>query len=296
MGFKKIVAVDYTGLVSSARQELHQHADRVEIHDDFPEGNQEIIARIGNADCVLVSWNTRIDKEVIESCSNIKYIGMCCSLLDEKSANVDIKTARDNGITVLGVRDYGDEGVIEFIISELIRLLKGTGKHQWQQAELELGGQSIGIIGMGTLGVKLTEKAQSFGMNVYYYNRSRKPEIEASGVNFLQLDELLRKVSIVSTHLPRNTVILAGRLGLLGNEKILINTSLEPTFELEEFDKWIRHAGNYAIFDRAAMGACYDELRNHDKVIYTDKVVGWTEQAKHRLSAKVLSNITSFLG
>jgi len=48
---------------------------------------------------------------------------MCCSLYDEDSANVDIKIAKLNNIEVRGVRDYGDEGLIEFIISELIRLL-----------------------------------------------------------------------------------------------------------------------------------------------------------------------------
>jgi len=294
MEFKRIVAVDNTGLVDRAKQKLHQIADEVVFYEDLPKGSQEVISRIGAADCVLVSWNTRIDREIIESCKSIKYIGMCCSFIDERSANVDITAAREHGIKVLGVRDYGDEGVIEFIISELIRLLKGTGKHQWKQTDLELTGQTLGIIGMGALGNMLAKKAQSFGMEVFYYNRSRKPEVEAAGVTFLELDQLLQQVDIISTHLPRNTVILRGKLSVLGNNKILINTTLEPTFDVKEFQQWIQHPGNYAIFDRVAMGKFYNELQ-YDRVIFTDKVVGWTQQAKHRLSEKVLENIYRFL-
>lgn len=295
MGLSKIVSVDGTGLVPEAREKLRSIAAEAVFYEDYPESNLEIINRIGNADCVLVSWNTPIDREVIESCKNIKYIGMCCTLIDERSANVDIAAAREHGITVLGVRDYGDEGVIEFILSELIRLLKGTGLHQWKQADLELTGQSLGIIGMGTLGTMLAKAAMFFGMRVFYYSRTRKQEIEAHGVIYLELDELLSQADIISTHLPRNTVILKDKLRLLGDGKILINTSLGPTFDVQEFSQWIQTPGNYAIFDGDALGRHRDQLIKYPQVIYTEKVVGWTEQAKHRLSERVLANINAFL-
>lgn len=295
MSFSKIVSVDGTGLVPEIREKLRCIAAEAVFYEDYPKSNLEIINRIGNADCVLVSWNTPIDREVIESCKNIKYIGMCCSLIDERSANVDIAAAREHGITVLGVRDYGDEGVIEFILSELVRLLKGTGLHQWKQADLELTGQSLGIIGMGTLGTMLAKAAMFFGMKVFYYSRTRKQEIEALGVIYLELDELLSQASIISTHLPRNTAILKDKLRLLGDGKILINTSLGPTFDVQEFSQWIQAPGNYAIFDGDALGRHRDQLIKYPRVIYTEKVVGWTEQARHRLSEKVLTNINSFL-
>lgn len=295
MSFKKIVSVDNTGLVPETHEKLRHLAAEAVFYEDFPRSNQEIIARIGDADCVLVSWNTPLDQEVIQACTSLKYIGMCCSLIDEKSANVDIAAARAQGIKVLGVRDYGDEGVIEFIISELVRLLKGTGAHQWKLEEQELTGQTLGIIGMGTLGTMLAETAQSFGMQVYYYSRTRKPAVEDRGVKYLELDELLPRVDILSTHLPRNTVVLQGKLHLFGENKILINTSLGPTFAVPEFSQWIQRPGNYAIFDGDALGREYQELVKYNRVIYTDKVAGWTQQAKLRLSQKVLANIHAFL-
>lgn len=295
MKLSKIVSVDNTGLTSEAREKLRTMATEVIFHEDFPGTNLEIISRIGDADAILVSWNTPIDREVVESCPNLKYIGMCCTLIDEKSANVHIAAARQRGIQVLGVRDYGDEGVIEFIISELVRLLKGTGQHQWKPADLELTGQTLGIIGMGTLGTMLAKAAQLFGMKVYYYSRTRKSEIEKWGVTYLELDQLLQRVDILSTHLPRNTLILKGKLKCFGNGKVLINTSLNPTFDVEEFAQWIQAPGNYAIFDGDALGSHRDQLVKFERVIYTDKVVGWTEQAKERLSRKALANIHTFL-
>ena len=295
MKFKKLVSVDDTGLITEVKEALFTLADEVIFYTDYPTNNMEIIDRIEDADCVLVSWNTRIDKEVIQAASSLRYIGMCCSLYDEKSANVDIEAARDQGISVFGVRDYGDEGVIEFIISELARLLHGFGKHQWRKDSLELTNQKLGIIGLGTLGKMLAKRAMDFGMDVYYYNRSRKDELEAIGVKYLELDELLKVVDIISTHLPRNTQMFnSDGFKAFGNSKILINTSLEPTFDVEAFDEWISNNNNYAIFDRVAMGRHYDSLKQHHNVIYTDKVAGWTTQAKARLSYKVLENINRY--
>ncbi len=294
--FNKIVSIDNTGLEKVVKENLHDLAGEVILYDDYPTNNSEIISRIDDAECVLVSWNTRIGKEVIENCPNIKYIGMCCSLYDEKSANVDISTARKHGITVLGVRDYGDEGLVEFVISELIRLLHGFGKHQWKEEILELTNQKLGIIGLGATGIMLAEKAIAFGMDVFYYSRSRKLDLEKKGIRYLGLNELLEEADILSTHLPRNTIVLnEEKFKLFGNNKILINTSLEPTFNVPDFEEWIASKGNYAIFDRVAMGAFYEDLRKYDNVIFSKKVSGWTKQAKERLSVKALENIKKYL-
>lgn len=296
MKFKKIVSIDDTGLVEPVKEKLKELAGEVVFYNDFPTSKAEITSRISDADCVLVSWNTRIDREIIESCPNIKYIGMCCSLIDESSANVDIPAARERGITVLGVRDYGDEGVIEFIISELIRLFHGYGEHQWKEDIQELTNQKLGIIGLGTVGGMLAERALCFGMEVFYYNRSRKQALEDRGVKYMELNELLQNVDILSTNLPRNTVILhKEHFERLGNNKVLINTALGPTFDVEAFTDWISNKSNYAIFDKAAMGNYHEEFKIIDNVIHSDKTAGWTAQAKERLSYKALDNIYTYL-
>lgn len=303
MKFKKIVAIDNTGLEPEARERLKEFAEEVVFYDDFPSDNSEIIARINGttsdqipADAVLVSWNTRIDEFIIEQCQSVRYIGMCCSLYDEKSANVAIKAAHQKGIQVLGIKDYGDEGVIEFILSELIRLFHGFGDCMWKNEPVELTGHKLGIIGLGATGKMLADFALAFGMQVFYSSRSRKPDYEGKGLEYLDLPELLSKVDIISTHLPKHTVVLKKEeFEMLGNTKILINTSLEPTFEMEPFIEWIENKGNFAIFDKAAMGSHFETLKLFDRVIYSKNVSGWTKQAKGRLSNKVIENLSSFL-
>ena len=294
---KKIVSVDNTKLESSTIDKFRELADEVIIYEDYPNSNAEIISRAKDADVLLVSWNTTIDQEVIKCCPELRYIGMCCSLYDEKSANVDIKAANKQGIIVLGVRDYGDEGTIEFILSQLIRLLHGFGEQQWKEETTELTKQKLGIIGLGATGKMLAERAKAFGMEVFYYSRTRKPFYEEqTGIKYLELNDLLRHVDILSTHLPKKTVVLdEEQFKQFGQNKILINTSLGPTFQLPAFEKWIANQGNYAIFDKSGLGDQPDQFSKYDNVLYSEKVSGWTSQAKRRLSVKVLENINKFL-
>ena len=96
-------------------------------------------------------------------------------LYSESSANVDIAAARERGITVLGIRDYGDEGVVEYVISELVRLLHGFGGKQWKHKAYELGGQKVGIVGLGRTGRMIADALRFLGAEVYYFSRTRKP-------------------------------------------------------------------------------------------------------------------------
>ena len=164
--FEKIVAIEPVGIDAERVARLKELCKEYVEYADIPQGNEEIIRRIGDADCVLVSFTSQIDGSVIEACPAIRYIGMCCSLYDEKSANVDIAKAREKGIVVTGIRDYGDNGVIEFVVSELVRLLHGFGPHQWKERPTEITDQKVGILGLGTTGTMLAHALQYFGAQV----------------------------------------------------------------------------------------------------------------------------------
>ena len=78
--FEKLVAIEPVSLIPTAEEELHRYAKQVVLYRDIPENEEEILRRIGDADAVLVSYNSRITRSVIERCHLIRYIGMCCSL------------------------------------------------------------------------------------------------------------------------------------------------------------------------------------------------------------------------
>lgn len=296
--FIKTVAVEDVLINEEAERRLWEFSEEVILYKDRPESDEETIRRIGDADCVLVSFRTTISRKVIEACPRIRYIGMCCTLYDENSCNVDIAAARERGITVLGVRDYGDEGVVEYAISETVRFLHGFGDRQWRQEKQELGGLHVGIIGLGTTGRMTAEAFRFFGSRVCYFSRTRKPDAEEKGIEYLPLHDLLRTCDITITTLPRNTCVLnAEEFGILGNGKILMNTSIGATFDVEALKAWLRsNPQSYYFCDGTGMGTLNDELAPFNNVIWTPVTAGRSAQSTVRLSQKVIRNIETFLG
>jgi lactate dehydrogenase-like 2-hydroxyacid dehydrogenase len=299
MPFNKITIIDNCGLTSPELEKISLLSrEPIVIFNDFPETESQIIARIGASDCILVSWQTQIDAGILNKCTSLKFIGMCCSLYDENSANVDITTARALGIEVKGVKDYGDEGTIEFIFAQLIFLFKGLGQHKLKTEATELSYKSIGIIGLGTLGKMVAKTALHFGMNVFYYNRSRKYELEAQGIQYLALNDLMATCDVVTTHLPRNTILLNNpEFAIKKPNSVLINTSLGLTFEKEAFLKWLKNdKTSYAILDADGVSEFANEFSKQKNIILSNQFAGFTLEAKKRLSEKVLGNLTNYLG
>ena len=296
--FKKITIIDDCGLTKPILENLPAFSNEpITFFNDFPTADDEIIERIADADCVLVSWRTKITAEILQAAPSLNYVGMCCSLYDEKSANVDIAAARKLGIDVRGVRDYGDEGTVEFIFAQLIYLLKGLEAYKWRTETTELKSKSIGIIGLGTLGQLVAQTAIHFGMNVFYFSRTRKYELEGESLTYLPLDELLATCDVVSIHLPKSTVLLTeNKFKLKKKNSILVNTSLGLSFEKGAFINWLaQDKTSFAIFDAGGVGAFSDEFRQLDHVIVSDQYAGFTVEAKQRLSEKVLENLVAFL-
>ena len=157
--FSKLVAIEPLSLIPSAEAQLHTLAKEVVLHRHIPADADAMAHRIGDADAVLLSYTSRLGPEVLEKCPNVKYIGMACSLYSPESANVDILYANSRGITVTGIRDYGDEGVVEYVISELVRCLHGFGSNPdgsaaepWDGIPREFTGIKAGIVGLGNQG------------------------------------------------------------------------------------------------------------------------------------------------
>ena len=298
MKFNKITIIDDCGLTSPILEKLATSSkEPITIFNDSPKTDNEIIGRISNSDCVLVSWHTKINADILQVSKSLKYIGMCCSLYDEKSANVDIEAARNLGIEVKGVRDYGDEGTVEFIFAQLIYLFKGLGKHKWHDEATELKDKSIGVIGFGALGQMVARTAIHFGMQVFYFNRTRKNELENENITYLSLEDLLATCDVITTHLPKNTKLLTEKeFRIKKANSILVNTSLGPTFEKKAFIDWLsKDKTSFAIFDAGGAGDFGDEFRQFDNVILSEQYAGFTVEAKHRLSEKILENLMMFL-
>lgn len=300
MMFKKIVGIEPLSLVPSAEKQLHDFAHEVVLYDDIPADVEEIVKRIGDADAVLLSYTSTLGREALEKCPHVEYIGMCCSLYSPESANVDIRYANTRGITVTGIRDYGDEGVVEYVVSELVRCLHGFGSNPdgspavpWDGVPREITGLKVGIVGLGKSGGMIADALSFFGAEITYFARSEKAEAREKGYRFMPLGELLSQNEVVITCLNKNTVLLGEEeFEHLGNHKILFNTGLSPAWEEAPFAHWLE-GDNLCYCDTpGALGG--EKFLSHPHVRCMGVSSGRTRQAFDRLSEKVLANLSEY--
>ena len=294
MKFNKLVAIEPVSLIPSAEKALYDYANEVVLFGDIPFDDAEIVRRIADADAVLLSYTSQLTANAMSQCPNIKYVGMCCSLYSPESANVDIRYAQAHGIVVTGIRDYGDEGVVEYVVSELVRCFHGFGQPSWEELPREITGLKVGVVGLGKSGGMIADAMKFFGAEISYFARSEKQWAADKGYRFLPLKELLSESEVVFCCLNKNTVLLhEEEFKALGNRKILFNTGLSPAWDEKAFLEWLE-GDNLCYCDTVgALGSA--ELCSHPKVHCMNVSTGRTSQAFVRLSEKVLANIENYL-
>lgn len=294
MKFRKLVAIEPVSLIPAAEKKLYDYAEEVIMYDDIPSDDDEIASRIGDADAVLLSYTSRLEKPALEKCPDVRYIGMCCSLYSPESANVDILYAQSRGITVTGIRDYGDEGVVEYVVSELVRLFHGFGQDAWEGMPREITGLKVGIVGLGKSGGMIADAMKFFGASVSYFARSAKDWATEKGYVFKPLKDVLAESEVIFCCLNKNTVLLhEEEFKALGNRKIIFNTGLSPAWDEQPFLEWLK-GDNLCFCDTiGALGG--EHLLNHPNVRCMKVSTGRTRQAFDRLSEKVLANIEGFI-
>lgn len=292
--FKKLVAIEPVWLTPEGEERLKAVAEEIIMYKDTSLDDDEIAGRIGDADAVLTSFTSKVTKKTLEQCPNVKYIGMCCSLYSPESANVDIRYAESRGITVKGIRDYGDEGVVEYVISELVRCLHGFGREPWEGRPREITGLKAGIIGLGKSGGMVADALKFFGAEICYFSRTEKEWAKEKGYEFTTLHDLLAKSDAVFCCLNKNTVLLhEEEFRILGDHKILFNTGLSPAWDEKALLDWLE--GDNLCYGDSIGAIGGNHLLSHPKISSVGIATGMTKQAYGRLSYKVLENINEYL-
>ena len=292
MKFKQIVLLDDINISGDSMIKLKDYSEnQVKIFDSDPKDKNEIKRRLTGADCVLLSWRTPITKELLANSKSLRFICLCGT----NPNCIDLEECKKRNIVVSNVVDYGDEGVAEYIIFQLLSLVRGFDKYQWKDYPAEINGKTIGIIGLGAVGKLLANAALGFEMKVFYNSKTRKPEWEKRGLVFVDKKELLQKSDFISLQTPKNVKILDKSDFELMCGKVLVNTTLGKAFEEDDFKEWIKKANNFAIMDASTSEDFYKEFHKLDRVIFSDFIAGRTKESIDRLSQKVLDNIISYL-
>lgn len=295
--FLKLVAVEPTGMLGYGIDHLREIAKEVILYDDVPSSPGEIVSRIGDADAILVNYTSVYPESILSGCPNLKYIGMCCSLYSEEAANVDIAYARSRGITVKGIRDYGDNGVVEYVLYEAIGLLHGYGKFKWADYPHELTDIKVGMVGMGTTGGMIADSMQLLGADISYFARSVKPEKEARGMHFKPLHDLLKDSEIICLGLNKNVILLKEpEFELMKGKKMLFNTSIGPGHDVQALKNWLLSDSEHYFFcDSLGAAGDPDILTLPNAIRKGPPGAGGSTKALERLTDKVIANIDSYL-
>lgn len=294
--FKKLVAIEPINIFDKHKDELKMYAEEVILYQDMPKSDIEIINRIADADAVLLSYTSSISSYVLENVKNVKYIGMCCSLYSIESANVDIKKANELGITVTGVRDYGDEGVAEYIIHELVEFLQGYKEYKWDTIGHEITGLKCGVIGLGTSGTLIAKTLKFFKADISYFSRTRKPHLEEElNISYKDLNSLCKESEAIFLALNKNVFLLQKeQFDLMQGKRILFNTSIGPGFNVEALKNWLKEDNHYFFGDTLATAGDESIWKLPNTFTINRSSGGKTYQAFLRLGEKVINNIKDF--
>ena len=295
--FKKLVMIEPINIFDIHKNELQKYANEVIEYKDMPKDDDEIITRIGDADAVLLSYTSRINSYVLEQVKNVKYIGMCCSLYSVESANVDIIKAKELGITVTGVRDYGDNGVAEYVIHELVEFLGGYKGNYWDNIAHEITGLKCGVIGLGTSGSLIAKTLKFFGANVSYYSRTRKYDFENQyDINYKELNDLCQTSQAIFLALNKNVLLLQKEhFDLMKGKRILFNTSIGPGFDSNALKEWLIDENHFFFGDTLLTAGDTSIWSLPNTFTINRSSGGKTYQAFLRLGEKVLNNIKNYL-
>jgi len=222
---------------------------------------------------------------------------MCCSLYSPESANVDIITANELGITVKGIRDYGDEGVAEYIIHELVEFLQGYNGFKWDNIAHEITNLKCGVVGLDTSGTLIARALKFFEADVSYYSRTRKPDLEDEyGFNYKDLNTLCKESEAIFLALNKNVLLLGKeQFDLMKGKRILFNTSIGPGFDVLALKDWLKEDKHF-FFGDTLQTIGDNELWKLDNTFTINRSAGGKSyQAYVRLGEKVLNNIYEYL-
>jgi glyoxylate reductase len=206
---------------------------------DKPVPRDMLEKEITDVDGLFCLLTESIDRDLLEKATQLKVI----SNMAVGYNNIDIEAAKEKGITVTNTPGVLTETTADLTFALLMatarRLLESsdylrTGKWQtWSPMQLtgqDIYGSTIGIIGMGRIGAALAKRAKGFDMNILYYNRSRKPELEEElNMNYVDLDVLLKESDFVCVMTPYSSetrnLISRRELSLMKKSSIFINTA-----------------------------------------------------------------------
>ena len=262
---------------------------------------------------------TKVRKDVIDACPNLKVIGRGGVGMD----NIDVDYARSKGLQVINTPAASSNSVAELVFAHLFsavrfvydsnRTMPAIGNTKFDDLKknyskgIELRDKTIGIIGFGRIGQYTAKIALGCGMNVLAYDpfvKEAKLNLEIHGTSGVSVDlktvpleELIAKSDMISMHVPGGKMITANEINQMKDGVILINASRGGVIDEADLLAGL-NSGKIAH-------ACLDVFENeptpneallkHSKISLTPHIGAATNEAQERIGVELASKLIEAL-
>ena len=183
----------------------------------------ELLSAIGDVDAILVRSATKVDAEALAAATRLKVVARAGVGLD----NVDVRAATQSGVMVVNAPTSNIVSAAELAVALMLAAARHVSpahaalkNGEWKRSRytgIELYEKTVGIVGLGRIGVLVAQRLSAFGMSVIAYD----PYVQAGraaqmGVRLVDLDTLLAEADFMSVHLPKTPETA----GLIGAEQL----------------------------------------------------------------------------
>ena len=280
----------------------------VQVYDDST--NAELIERIQGARVVVT-------KELPVGADLLSQFPDTVKLIVEAGTgynNIDLKGAKERGITVCNIPAYSTERVAHTVIMMILNfastmqkqigmLAKGDRSNftkYLQVSHTEVNGKTLGVVGAGHIGMEVIKVAKALGMNILVHTRT--PKADGDGIRYVSLDELLENSDYITLHCPLNEqtkhMINKDTIAKMKSSAIIINTgrgALINEADLCEALAAKRIAGAGLDVQEVEPPVEDSPLYTLDNVIITPHM-GWKGlETRQRLVGIIRDNVQAFL-
>ena len=255
---------------------------------------EEVVPRIGDAEIVFLN-KCRIDEAVLAQCPKLRWVGIIATGTD----NLDLKACRRHGVPVANVPGYSTYSVAQMTFSLLLAICQCADRYHrlvqdghWRTEEPA----AYGLLPQ----VELLGK--TFGMKVLVCTRTVRPEYEADGVEFVNLDTLLARSDVLSLHCPATPatrgLINAATLAKAKPGMILLNTARGALVDEQAVADALKN-GKLGFYGADAFGTeplpQASPLRGLPNALLTPHIAWATNEALQRLMDITANNLRTWL-
>ncbi len=285
-------------------------AGEVRVHHDPDawQDRQSLLGAVRGARAVVVRNRTRVDRELLEACADLRVVGRAGVGLD----NIDLAAADELGVVVAAPRGANACSVAEHALAlalavsrNLVTLDAGCRAGSWDRVPgRELSGKIWGLLGCGATARACVPAVRGLGMEIVAYDPYVDPaeaDLAALGVELVGLPELAATADVVSCHLPATGktrgIVGSDLLARMKPSVIVVNVGRGEAVDENALADALE-AGTVAgagLDVRAAEPPRRGRLEELGNVVLSPHVAGVTAESQERIAAALVADIRAVL-